>query len=175
MLPAKKIVICSANDPKIKLRSININDIELLRQWKNDNRHGFFMKEVIQPEQQQRWFAQFCTEEHDYMFIVQYDKEDVGCMGFRLLDRQIDIYNVILGRKEFSERGIMSLAIQMMTHFILAKFDKKITARVLNSNPALKWYEKNGFKIIDTFDTYHLVQLLDKTCRQDVSYQLSEE
>ena len=83
-------------------------------------------------------------------------------MGFRLVDDKIDIYNVILGQEEFAGSGIMSAALRLMIGFIAMKYYHAITAKVLKSNPALTWYIKNGFKIMETLDNYHLIQFMEK-------------
>jgi RimJ/RimL family protein N-acetyltransferase len=160
--------------PDLRLRSIVEDDLETLRLWKNAHRQFFFFQEVIVPEQQRFWFQQFRTREHDYMFMVRYRTVDIGCMGFRLLDGKIDIYNVILGRKEHANRGIMSMAMCLMNGFAALKFTEEITARVLRTNPALAWYLKNGFELVETFETYYLVRLTDRVCRYRVCYKPSK-
>ena len=175
MLRTHHLTIWTPPQPNVKLRSITEDDIELLRVWKNAHRYSFFFQEIIEPEQQRWWFEQFCTREHDYMFIVQYDDVDVGCMGFRLLNDRIDIYNVILGRKEHSGKGTMSIAVCLMNGFIVDKFTEDITAKVLRSNPALEWYLKNGFEVVETFDTYYLIRLTKRSCRYEIRYRLFEK
>jgi RimJ/RimL family protein N-acetyltransferase len=147
------------DNPKVSLRSIDIDDLELLRQWKNDHRFSFFYHEIIQPAMQTKWFSEFCERPQDYMFVVCYENIKIGCMGFRFVHDLIDIYNVILGLKDYGGRGLMSQAMQRMLQFIRSLYMQDIRVKIVKSNPALKWYKKNGFEIIEITDRYHLAQL----------------
>lgn len=171
MLPTHPLEIWTPEQPDLRLRSITPDDLETLRLWKNAHRQFFFFQEIIQPEQQRSWFQQVCAREHDYMFMVRYGAVDIGCMGFRLLNGEIDIYNVILGCKEYGNKGIMSKAMCLMNGFAALKFTEEITARVLRTNPALAWYLNNGFELVETFETYYLVHLTDRVCRYRVCYE----
>jgi RimJ/RimL family protein N-acetyltransferase len=129
--------------------------------WKNEHRSFFFYQDIIQPTQQQKWFVDFYTRENGYMFVVSYENHKIGCLGFRLVDDHIDIYNVILGLKEYSGLGLMSQAMQVMSRFIISRHaQEKIRAKIIKGNPAIEWYKKNGFEIIETNEQYHLVQMI---------------
>ncbi len=146
-------------DANIALRTIAESDLENLRQWKNANRFAFFFQDVVTPEQQTAWFQGYLERSKDYMFIVQSEKRSIGCMGFRLLDNQADIYNVILGNPEMGGKGLMSKAMRLMCSYIAADFSQDISAQVLRSNPAIGWYRKNGFRESAAHDTYVEVKL----------------
>jgi len=155
------IVIPSQKDLGIFLRSVGEEDIEKLRVWKNAHRFSFFYQKIIEPAEQISWFEGFCAREHDYMFMVCCSDEVIGCMGFRLADQAIDVYNVILGLKEYGGRGLMSKALTIMIGFIKSRYPQTIIAKVLNKNPALEWYKKNGFKRVENKQEYILLQLTD--------------
>ena len=129
------------------LRSANENDLENLRQWKNEQREFFFHKEMISPEQQREWFNGFQTRSHDFMFIVEANGKAIGCMGIRLLGEVWDIYNVILSLPEYGRRGIMGKAFQAMLTYAKSVKNCPITLMVLKTNPAVAWYAKNGFMV----------------------------
>lgn len=122
-------------------------DIQYLRELKNLHREFFFYKDIITAEQQNVWFEKYLTRGDDYMFIVQTNNQKVGCMGIRLQDSCWDVYNVILGDHEFKGSGIMGRAFQLMLNFALSERDLPIRLNVLKNNPAIWWYEKNGFII----------------------------
>ena len=103
---------------------------------------------------QEKWVREYWEREDDYMFIVQYLREAIGCMGYRLINGKIDIYNVILGKPESGGKGIMSQAIRLMCSHILLSSTNVIGLKVLRSNPALKWYLRNGFKEILTNEDF---------------------
>lgn len=175
MPETQTLLLWMPEKPNIKLRSITRDDIETLRIWKNLNRFSFFFQEIIEPEQQLNWYEQFCTRDRDYMFIVQYDDVDIGCLGFRWMDGNIDIYNVILGNDEYAGKHIMSTAICLLNAFIADRFTEAITAKVLRNNSALDWYLKNGFEIIEKIDTHYLIQYSDRLFINEVKYKILEK
>jgi ribosomal protein S18 acetylase RimI-like enzyme len=156
----KEIILRSPDQNNLLLRSINEGDIEQLRKWKNDHREYFFHKDIITVEQQKKWFSKFATNLNDFMFLINYNGEDIGCMGFRMLDDKADIYNVILGKKAYTRRGIMSASFRMMIEYIMSRYTENISAKVLLTNPAVRWYKKNGFWIESSYSDYHLMRLV---------------
>jgi RimJ/RimL family protein N-acetyltransferase len=145
--PVKPVVTLHSDQPvPFAIRTITADDIELLRTWKNAHRKFFFYKEIISEEQQQAWFKRWLLEEHDHLFIVEVDKRSVGCIGTRLFQGTADVYNVILGDKQFKGSGIMSealLATVAFSQFLYSGLP--VCVRVLQDNPAIGWYERNGF------------------------------
>lgn len=131
----------------LTLRAANENDLETLRQWKNEQREFFFHKDIITPEQQSAWFAKFQARNHDYMFIVDLNGNAIGCMGIRLLDEVWDIYNVILGSTDYGKKGYMGKAFQAMLTYAQSVRKYPITLQVLKTNPAVVWYKKNRFVV----------------------------
>ena len=132
----------------LRLRAANDNDLEFLRQWKNEQREFFFHKDIITPDQQHAWFAKFKARNDDYMFIVDLNCKAIGCMGIRLLDEAWDVYNVILGLADYGKKGYMGKAFQTMLTYAKSVSNCPITLQVLKTNPTVAWYEKNGFVVI---------------------------
>jgi len=132
----------------VLLRTIGARDQTNLRAWKNENRQFFFYKEIISETAQQEWFRKYQTREHDYMFIVLANGLEIGCMGVRMLEATWDVYNVILGNTQFAKKGFMGQAFQLMCSFAITVSPMRISAQVLNSNPALSWYTHNAFQIV---------------------------
>jgi len=139
----------------IALRTAIESDGEDLRRWKNANRQFFFYQKVISAEQQRQWFESYLARADDGMFVVEWDRRAMGCMGFRVLnDRRIDIYNVILGDPGLGGKGLMSQAMRLMCSYLVSEFSTEIIAKVLNSNPAQAWYLKNDFRKGAAFESY---------------------
>ncbi len=155
----------------ISLRTADFDDIELLRNWKNNRRQYFFNKSVITRDEQEKWFRNFLKKEDDYIFIVNYLEAKAGCIGFRLFEKDIDIYNVILGEKKFSSMGIMSFSLILMCSYIADNYEKNITVRVLSDNPAIRWYEKNGFVLKEKRDD-HVYMKLDAGKISYINYNI---
>jgi RimJ/RimL family protein N-acetyltransferase len=132
--------------PDVILCAIQWGDQENLRNWKNDNRYSFFYQELITPAAQQEWFEAYLRRDEDFMFLIRSGSLSIGCIGFRLCETNWDIYNVILGTTAFSGRGYMRQAIRMICSYARTLQALPITAKVLITNPALRWYYRNGFR-----------------------------
>lgn len=132
---------------KLILRTALSDDLPNLREWKNANSSYFFHKDEISPAQQQAWFHSYQQRPEDFMFMLFVDDIAIGCMGIRQLPEAWDVYNVILGVANYGGQGLMSTAFQEMLGFAATHSPLPITLQVLKHNPALTWYQKNGFVI----------------------------
>lgn len=151
----KKITIMCGDFPDLKLVSVSDADQERLRIWKNNHRTSFFYQEIIQPQQQSRWFQGYQSREGDYMFMVEESCHPIGCMAFRTEEENtIDLYNIIRG-EDGSHKVSMRNAMHVMLAYIRERFpDSKIKCDVLRDNPAVKWYQKCGFAILEEKEYY---------------------
>lgn len=149
------IVVPKLSD--LVLRSVNRSDLESLRQWKNQQKQFFFHQEEITANQQEKWFELFEQRPYDIMLIIEYKHQILGSMGVRWHNNQWDVYNVILGIKEFGGRGLMGFAFKEMLGLANALKTGPISLKVLKQNPAVRWYQKNGFKIIESYDSFFLM------------------
>lgn len=130
------------------LRSASRLDLLNLRNWKNVRREFFFHTAEIAQEQQLAWFDAYLSRPNDYMLIVDVNKRAIGCMGIRLLADEWDVYNVILGNEMHAKKGYMSKAFQAMIAFASKQKFLPIKLKVLKHNPAVSWYQKQGFEIV---------------------------
>jgi ribosomal protein S18 acetylase RimI-like enzyme len=130
----------------VRLLPIGKQDLEKLRIWKNAHRHFFFHQEIISAKGQQDWYRAFSQRSEDFMFLVEYSEQAVGCIGFRIIDKKADIYNAILGLSEYAGKGIMSLALRLLCSYARSR-TSAIGLKVLKENPAVQWYKKNGFMV----------------------------
>jgi RimJ/RimL family protein N-acetyltransferase len=141
------------------LRPAGIEDAELLRSWKNANREGFFFKAEISPEAQATWMAGYLERPADHIFVVEWDRTPIGCMGVRIVDGKGDVYNVILGEPQYAGQGLMSLGLRLMLEFARS-LTNDVGLKVLKGNAAIRFYERNGFGIIADHDD-HLDMAVD--------------
>lgn len=144
----------------MRIRSIMQNDIEDLRVWKNNNRESFFYKQEILPEEQVIWYQKYLHREDDYIFIVEVLNDDtwekIGCLGFRVVEGNIDLYNIIRGRRT-EARSSMREAMQILLAYISARYSYPIKCDVLVDNPAVEWYNKCGFSIKECRGDYYIM------------------
>ena len=161
------------DDNGLILKAVTYEDIEILRRWKNENRQCFFYQDHISEKQQYSWFTDFSKRKDDFIFILKFIETNIGCIGFRLLDDVIDIYNVIIGDKNFLSKGFMSIALQTLCSFIKDCYPNEITVRVLRNNPAIAWYEKNYFKTCYVKED-HIGMKLDTERFRYIKYKILE-
>lgn len=149
------IVISVFNDVfKLELRAIDERDLDNLRDWKNAQREYFFYKDLITLAQHKKWFLTYQKRPEDHMFMVLVNDVSIGCMGIRLLEGRWDVYNVILGSAKYGGKGLMSKAFQAMIHFATTRYPNQVALQVIKKNPAIVWYQKNGFKIFSEHSGY---------------------
>lgn len=170
----KKITIMSTNFPDLRLVSAADADQERLRTWKNNHRTSFFYQEIILPEQQFKWFQGYRDRADDYMFKVEEDGHPIGCMAFRAEGKEtIDLYNIIRG-EEGNRKVSMRNAMHVMLAYIRERFpDWKIKCDVLKDNPAVKWYQKCGFAILEEKEYY--IMGISKEKIPDIEITIEEE
>src|SRR5215213_4677609 len=178
----KNLILSSADYPDLRLRAIGRGDIENLRIWKNKNKGSFFLNRDILPEEQEKWFAAFSERDDDYMFVVEQlagagDWRSIGCLGFRKLadEGSVDAYNIMRAVKIEPSSFTMSDAFRLMLAYAAARYaDLPIRCKVLCDNPAVEWYKKNDFSIVDRAagEEYYLMELSKdslKNCRLNIS------
>ena len=146
----------------IRVRLIEAKDLDNLRKWKNANKAGFFYKKNITIKQQEKWFADYLKRnkaEKDFMYIVEYKGVDVGCIAYRIIYGVIDIYNVMLGNKEYEGKKIISAACKDLCKHLESTYDLDIMAIVLSDNTkAINWYLKNNWRITEEFEDHRVLR-----------------
>jgi|GEM_PF-2370946 len=148
-------------DNQYLVRSICESDIEMLRSWKNEHKEYFFHKTEITKAEQTHWYSSFSRRTNDHMFVVLDDANYVGCIGARCLDESVDLYNIILGDKNYKGKYVMTNALWAVASLSSLLYKgKPINVRVLKSNPAVNWYKKIGF-ILASEETDYVNMNLD--------------
>lgn len=130
------------------IREIVESDLPLLRQWKNEHKDAFFHKEDITEERQREWYREIEGRDNDFMFMVVTGEIPVGCIGVRLIDEKWDIYNVIMGDPRYRNKGLMRKALDEVIKFAVTRRNVPVRCKVIEGNPAVGWYSRNGFKIV---------------------------
>ena len=149
-----EVHITVSTSPALVLRSAMQSDLENLRKWKNQQKQFFFHQEEITERQQKQWYDSFKERPNDIMLVAEYNQQIFGCMGIRLQENRWDVYNVILGLQEFGGRGLMGRAFARLLDLASSLKSAPITLQVLKKNPAVKWYQKQGFEITETKDSF---------------------
>ena len=159
---------------RFTLRTINANDAEILRIWKNEHKDFFFYKKEISAEEQLVWYKSLQEREEDYMFIVEDGQKPIGCIGSRLFNEFIDVYNVILGDKNYKGMHVMKNALWAVVAFSTLIFaGRPIRVQVLKTNPAIRWYEKIGFTTIEFSDDHVVMQLKNDSINVNYDFNIN--
>ncbi len=132
-----------------RLQSVEPADQEMLRRWRNANRAAFLETAEVDPVGQSRWFAGYLCRDDDFLFLVMAGDAAVGCVGVRLRGPGWDVYNVIRGVRTPASRGCMGRGLALAVAFALGRRDLPVTAVVLAENPAVGWYLRQGFAIVE--------------------------
>ena len=142
----------------LELRSASVKDMEIIREWKNREQEYFFSKKIITQSEQENWYALYKQRKYDFMLMTVFERRSFGCMGIRWkLTQQAghwDIYNVILGLSEYGGRGLMGHAFASLLNYAIKLKSAPITLQVLKRNPAVRWYQRNGFVVSSTHCEY---------------------
>ena len=146
-------------DPDVVLRTASRPDLEALRTWKNANRDYFFHRKLITTGQQADWFDAYLDRPDDHMFVIVKASHPVGCIGFRLLEGSVDFYNLIVGDVAARHEGVMTMAFHKLAREASQKYPGlPIAVVVLIANPAVGWYQRRGFSIVEEFaDSFRMV------------------
>lgn len=170
------MIIKSKKIKGLYLREIQHSDNENLRIWKNRNKSSFFFQDEITPLMQEKWFEGY-EKNDERMFIAVEETDggdhDIGCVAFRDIgDRQIDLFNIMRGNPSVC-RGTIRAAMEILMEYLDENYPGyEYTAKVLKTNPALNWYRKCGFEIIQEFESYNLIKYMtndrtERTCCED--------
>ena len=166
----KKII---SKEFEIYLLPATKDDLELLRIWKNKNKQSFFHKKNISKQEQIKWFEDFEKKDYGHIFIITYKGIKIGCIGFRIIEENLDIYNVILGDKKYGGNNLVGIAMQVLCSYLIDNYSYNINCKVLEDNRARNWYKKNGFIDIEYCNDYVLMQL-DKEDFKRIKYEAAD-
>lgn len=145
---------------KIKLILLSEHMLETLRLWRNENRFYFINQEIITPNMQKKWFAQYQKNPNDTVYIVYFESKSVGVISVVKIGDAIKIGRLMLGDKSYKKRGIMGEALEKI---ITKNKDKKIFLEVLKNNSiAISFYRKNKFKVVEEKDKSLVMERFDE-------------
>ncbi len=148
-MTATKIQLGNPDEPaQVWARTAELTDQARLRSWRNANRQRFHDPGIVTAENQQTWFSGYLERPEDFMFIVHCAEQPIGCIGIRLQAARWDLYNAIRGEVPPASKGFMSQALNHIIGFALRRYEAPLGLEVLADNPALSWYQRNGFTIM---------------------------
>ena len=153
----------------ISLRPLCENDLENLRQWRNDKDLSKYLSPVphITSEQQQKWFEQWRNHPTGYLFAIEFDGALVGSVALDNVEGGSGEFGRFMLSGETRGKGVGRLATQLTLKIAVEQLGlRKVWATVHQKNSAaIITYLKSGFvitgneKLAD--DEYQLIILYE--------------
>lgn len=147
----KHIKICGSG---VVLKTIRKRDIEYCRKMKNKFLHTFFYQKIISKQEQIEWYHRYMDEENNYIFVMTKFLQKIGCIGYRIRDKTIDLYNLMAN---YNCEKQMKCAVDLVVRHIVEIYGEiPIGMYVLKSNYSMYvWCLRNGFNKSGESDTYY--------------------
>lgn len=140
------------------LREIELDDIQLLRYWRNLDhvRSRMVQRNYIERDGQRKWFSNLDQVSVRY-FIFSLQSRDVGCVNLTKLNFEDKSFEggIFCGDTCFLTHWINIWACVKMYDYAFNELDLDVSyATILNDNkPALNLNKSLGYKFIEQIDT----------------------
>ena len=159
----------SAEFEDVRLRPLNINDIEYLRKWRNDKSKTKFLSKLdyITPEKQLAWFRHYLNNNDEAIFAIEEKKllnRVVGSIAlYDILEGKAEIGKLQIGDDEAIGKGLgkKSVALCMQIAFKELKINKLILSVNRENIVARSIYFKLGFCSIDSIKSNSAIGGID--------------
>ena len=94
----------------IRLDAIGANDLEFLRQLRNQERQWFFDQSEITPEAQAAWHRRLGENPNHHWYLVRVKDARAGCFSIKVRsDARAEVGSILLA-PEFRGQGVMTRA-----------------------------------------------------------------
>jgi len=138
----------------VTLRRITINDIELLRYWRNQQSVNMYMdyREQITPEMQVKWFHSV-NNKYNYYFIIEFEEKQVGLINAKNFSYENGFGEggIFIWDKDYinSFAAVFSTLALLNFVFFKVKLCNLSRARILKDNDRAKHYNMLiGYKLM---------------------------
>lgn len=154
------------NRKSIRLKSIDQNDIERIRKWRNKKRvrNNMIFDQKISQNEQEKWFLSL-TNNSIYMMIYHLDKS-IGLINCKEIDwvKKKGEVGIFIGKKSYIKSPIVIDSILLLLDFLLCNLKmKKLFAKVKNENTvAMELNLGLGYTILEQKQQYVLFELDSK-------------
>ena len=137
----------------IQLRKLELNDIEMVRNWRNSDEVSKYMytSPKITPEQQLEWFKKIENRTDCVYWIIEYDGKSVGLANLTGIDYNLYscYWAFYIGDTSIRGAGIGSKVEYNVLGFVFEFMElHKLRCEVLITNPnVIKMHRGFGFNI----------------------------
>ena len=144
-----------AETEQIRIRPLHEEDIEYLRNWRNNKELSVFLSDIpyITQEMQLIWFREYQCKAGTYFFVV-IDKDTnkvVGSVAIDMLDgHSFEVGRIVIGDSSAHGRGMGYGALLLAVAIAIKKLNAEIIRLNVHENngPARNIYERAGFETI---------------------------
>lgn len=145
----------------VALKPISQDDLEFLRTWRNDPGNTRYLRQIpyITPEMQLKWYESYLANEDEMTFAIYETKQlgrVVGSLSlYDFSENSAEFGKILIGDVEAHGKsvGYHATVAVLKIAFVSLKLDN-ILLHVFSDNiPAIKVYQKAGFRVIDEHDT----------------------
>lgn len=141
----------------VHLRPLKEEDIESLRQWRNDPSNTLYLNKIpyITPEMQKKWFEKYLVNDDEMCFAVVENKKLNRLVGslslYRFQSDECFFGKILIGDAEAHSRKIGLNATIAATRIAFDQLQKKCVKLFVfaDHQVACKVYSKAGFRVID--------------------------
>ena len=128
----------------VRLDAIGPNDLEFLRQLRNQERRWFFDQTEITPEAQVAWHRGLAGNPNNHWYLVRVGGAPAGCFSINVSDDVRAEVRCILLSPEYRGRGVMTRAIKSAMDALGPHL--RYFAEILPDNdPSLNLFSRLGF------------------------------
>lgn len=150
----------------ISLKKIAIEDIELVRCWRNSDRVRKTMvyKEIITPEQQLNWFNNLSAES-DHYFLILFKGEPIGLVNLKNVNDSAAEAGVFIGNESFDGKGYAFVAVFLINYFAFSvlNLDKLVATIIDDNKPAIRFNRSFGYSLEKSENGVGIYELLKET------------
>ncbi len=140
---------------QFSFHSINLETLEMVRQWRNKDivRNNMINRNVIRPQQQHKWFCSV-RNIHNIYFISNYKNTPFGVNNLKNIDydKEIAEAGVFVGNEEFLYSEITLIAAFYLLYFSFHALGlRAIKAQTLKNNIKAKAYSQEiGYSLVSS-------------------------
>ena len=136
----------------ITLNKLSLNDIELVREWRNSPEVSSYMYDEshISEEQQKVWFNKINTDSSSVYWIIEYDKKKLGLASVTNINQLLKscYWAFYLGDTSIRGAGIGAKVEYNVLRYVFEelKLNKLRCEVLMGNNKVIKMHEKFGFR-----------------------------
>jgi UDP-4-amino-4,6-dideoxy-N-acetyl-beta-L-altrosamine N-acetyltransferase len=136
----------------IVLKKLQIQDIELVRRWRNDPEIVRYMeyRKYISIDDQKKWFLSL-SEHTDFYFVAIYKKQKIGLVNLKNVNYKMNTaeWGIFIGNKKYIN-GLtpVAVAFSIIDYGFEVLYLNTITAHILQNNKrAIRLNKTLGFQL----------------------------